>query len=54
MLFTKDSLKDAEKIAFKQINPESVEIYRPAKQRRRENQHVIGDKPLRNNNVPGC
>ena len=35
---------DAEKIAFKQINPRSVEIYRPAKQMRRENQDVIGEK----------
>ena len=41
---------DAEKIAFKQINPRSVEIYRLAKQMRRENQDVIGDKPVRNNN----
>ena len=41
---------DAEKIAFKQINPRSVEIYRLAKQMRRENQDVIGDKPMRNNN----
>ena len=41
---------DAEKIAFKQINPKSVEIYRLAKQMRRENQDVIGDKPVRNNN----
>ena len=41
---------DAEKIAFKQINPRSVEIYRLAKQIRRENQDVIGDKLVRNNN----
>ena len=41
---------DAEKIAFKEINPRSVEIYRLAKQMRRENQDVIGDKPVRNNN----
>ena len=41
---------DAEKIAFKQINPRSVEIYRLAKQIRRENQDVIADKPVRNNN----
>ena len=41
---------DAEKIVFKQINPRSVEIYRLAKQMRRENQDVIGDKPVRNNN----
>ena len=41
---------DAEKIAFKKINPRSVEIYRLAKQMRRENQDVIGDKPVRNNN----
>ena len=38
---------DAEKIVFKQINPRSVEIYRLAKQMRRE--PVIGDKPVRNN-----
>ena len=41
---------DAEKIAFKKINPRSVEIYRLAKQMRRESQDVIGDKPVRNNN----
>ena len=41
---------DAEKIAFKKINPRSVEIYRLAKQMRRENQDVIGDKPVKNNN----
>ena len=41
---------DAEKLAFKQINLRSVEIYRLAKQMRRENQDVIGDKPVRNNN----
>ena len=41
---------DAEKIAFKQINPRSVEIYRLAKQMRREIQDVIGDKPVRTNN----
>ena len=41
---------DVEKIAFKQINPRSVEIYRLAKQMRRKNQDVIGDKPVRNNN----
>ena len=41
---------DAEKIAFKQINPRSVEIYQLAKQMRRENQDVIGNKPVRNNN----
>ena len=41
---------DAEKIAFKKINSRSVEIYRLAKQMRRENQDVIGDKPVRNNN----
>ena len=41
---------DAEKIAFKQINPRSVEIYQMTKQMRRENQDVIGDKPVRNNN----
>ena len=41
---------DAEKIAFKKINPRSVEIYRLAKQMRRENQDVIGDKPVSNNN----
>ena len=41
---------DAEKIAFKKINPKSVEIYRLAKQMRRENRDVIGDKPVRNNN----
>ena len=41
---------DAEKIAFKKINPRSVEIYRLAKQMRRKNQDVIGDKPVRNNN----
>ena len=41
---------DAEKIAFKQINPSSVEIYQLAKQMRRDNQDVIGDKPVRNNN----
>ena len=41
---------DAEKIAFKQINPRSVEIYRLAKQMRQKNQDVIGDKPVRNNN----
>ena len=41
---------DAEKIAFKKINLRSVEIYRLAKQMRRENQDVIGDKPMRNNN----
>ena len=41
---------DAEKIAFKKINPRSVEIYRLAKQMRRENQDIIGDKPVRNNN----
>ena len=41
---------DAEKIAFKKINPRSVEIYRLAKQMRRENQDVIEDKPVRNNN----
>ena len=40
---------DAEKIAFKQINPRSVEIFRLAKQLRRENQDIIGDKPVRNN-----
>ena len=42
--------KDAEKIAFKQINPRYVEIYRLAKQMRWENQDVIGDEPVRNNN----
>ena len=41
---------DAEKIAFKKINPRSVEIYRLAKQMRRENQDVIVDKQVRNNN----
>ena len=41
---------DAEKIAFKKINPRSVEIYRLAKQMLQENQDVIGDKPMRNNN----
>ena len=39
----------AEKIAFKKTNARSVEIYRLAKQMRRENQDVIGDKSVRNN-----
>ena len=38
---------DAEKIAFKQINSRSVEIYQLAKQMRREKQDVIGDKPVK-------
>ena len=37
---------DAEKIAFKKIIPRSVEVYRLAKQMRRENQDVIGDKTV--------
>ena len=41
---------DAENIAFKKINTRSVEIYRLAKQVRRENQDVIGAKPVKNNN----
>ena len=41
---------DVEMIAFKKINPRSVEIYRLAKQMRRENQDVIEAKPVRNNN----
>ena len=41
---------DAENIAFKQINPRFVEIYRLAKQMQRKNEDVIGDKPVRNNN----
>ena len=41
---------DVEKIALKQINSRSVEIYRLAKQMRRENQDLIGDKRVRTNN----
>ena len=41
---------DAEKIALKQINLRSVEIYRLAKQMRRENSDRHWDEPVRNNN----
>ena len=41
---------EAEKNVFETINRRFVEVYRIAKQMRRDNQDVIGDKQVRNDN----
>ena len=40
----------AEKNVFKKVNPRPVKVYRKAKQRRRDNQNVIGGNSVRNDN----
>ena len=39
---------EAEKVALQKIDPRSGDVYRLAKQMRRDNQDVIGEKPVKN------
>ena len=39
---------EAEKVVLENIDPKTADIYRLAKQMRRENQDVMGEKPVRN------
>ena len=39
---------EAEKVALQKIDPKSADIYRLAKQMRRDNQDVMGEKPVKN------
>ena len=39
---------EAEKVALQKIDPRSVDVYRLAKQMRRDNQDVMGEKPVKN------
>ena len=36
---------EAEKVALQKIDPRSADVYRLAKQMRRDNQDVMGEKP---------
>ena len=40
---------DAEKTVFADIDPNGTDVYRIAKQMRRDNQDVTGEMPVRNN-----
>ena len=39
---------EAEKVALQKIDPRSGDVYRLAKQMRRDNQDVMGEKPVKN------
>ena len=39
---------EAEKVALQKLDPRSGDVYRLAKQMRRDNQDVLGDKPVKN------
>ena len=39
---------EAEKVALQKIDPRSADVYRLAKQMRRDNQDVMGEKPIKN------
>ena len=39
---------EAEKVALQKIDPKSAGVYRLAKQMRRDNQDVMGEKPVKN------
>ena len=41
-------MSEAEKVALQKIDPRSGDVYRLAKQMCRENQDVIGEKPVKN------
>ena len=42
---------EAEKIALQKIDPRSGDVYRLAKQMRRDNQDVMGEKPVKNDDA---
>ena len=42
------AMSEAKKIAIQKIGPRSVDVYRLAKQMHRENQGVMGEKPVKN------
>ena len=39
---------EAEKVALQKIDPRSADVYRLAKQMRRDNQDLMGEKPIKN------
>ena len=43
-----EAKSEAEKVALQKIDPKSADIYRLAKQMRRDNQDVMGEKPVKN------
>ena len=43
-----EAKSEAEKVALQKIDPKSADIYRLAKQMRRDNQDVMGKKPVKN------
>ena len=43
-----EAKSEAEKVALHKIDPKSADIYRLAKQMRRDNQDVMGEKPVKN------
>ena len=44
-----EAKSEAEKVALQKIDPKSADIYRLAKQMRRDNQDIMGEKPVKNN-----
>ena len=43
-----ETKSEAEMVALQNIDPKSADIYRLAKQMRRDNQDVMGEKPVKN------
>ena len=43
-----EAKSEAEMVALQKIDPQSGDIYRLAKQMRRDNQDVMGEKPVKN------